>query len=36
MSVNKVGFKMINQCQLVDVLSSLTEDDFKQVDEVLK
>ena len=27
---------MINQHQLVDVLSSLTEDDFKQVDEVIK
>ena len=27
---------MINQCQLVEVLSSLTEDDFKQVDEVIK
>ena len=27
---------MINQQQLVDVLSSLTEDDFKQVDEVIK
>ena len=27
---------MINQHQLVDVLCSLTEDDFKQVDEVIK
>ena len=27
---------MINQQQLVDVLCSLTEDDFKQVDEVIK
>ena len=27
---------MINQHQLVDVLSSLTEDDFKQVDGVIK
>ena len=27
---------MINQHQLVDVLCSLTEDDFKQVDEVVK
>ena len=27
---------MINQHQLVEVLSSLTEDDFKQVDEVIK
>lgn len=27
---------MINQYQLVDVLCSLTEDDFKQVDEVIK
>ena len=27
---------MINQNQLVDVLCSLTEDDFKQVDEVIK
>ena len=27
---------MINQQQLVDVLCSLTEDDFKQVDEVVK
>ena len=36
MLVNKGGFKMINQHQLVDVLCSLTEDDFKQVDEVIK
>ena len=36
MLVNKGGFKMINQHQLVDVLCSLTEDDFKQVDEVVK
>ena len=27
---------MINQHQLVNVLCSLTEDDFKQVDEVIK
>ena len=27
---------MINQHQLVDVLCSLTEDDFKQVDGVIK
>ena len=27
---------MINQQQLVDVICSLTEDDFKQVDEVIK
>ena len=27
---------MINQHQLVDVLCSLTEDDFKQVDDVIK
>ena len=27
---------MSNQHQLVDVLCSLTEDDFKQVDEVIK
>ena len=27
---------MITQHQLVDVLCSLTEDDFKQVDEVIK
>lgn len=27
---------MINQHQLVDVLCSLTEDEFKQVDEVIK
>ena len=27
---------MINQHQLVEVLCSLTEDDFKQVDEVIK
>ena len=27
---------MINQHQLVDVLCSITEDDFKQVDEVIK
>ena len=27
---------MINQHQLVDILCSLTEDDFKQVDEVIK
>jgi len=27
---------MINQQQLVDVLCSLIEDDFKQVDEVIK
>ena len=27
---------MINQHQLADVLCSLTEDDFKQVDEVIK
>ena len=27
---------MINQHQLVDVLCSLKEDDFKQVDEVIK
>ena len=27
---------MINQYQLVDVLCSLTEDDFKQVDDVIK
>ena len=27
---------MINQHQLVDVLCSLTEDDFRQVDEVIK
>ncbi len=27
---------MINQQQLVDVLCSLTEEDFKQVDEVIK
>ncbi len=27
---------MINQHQLVDVLCSLTEDDFKQVEEVIK
>lgn len=27
---------MINQHQLVDVLCSLIEDDFKQVDEVIK
>ena len=27
---------MINQCQLVDVLSSLTEDDFKQVEDIIK
>ena len=27
---------MINQHQLVDVLCSLTENDFKQVDEVIK
>ena len=27
---------MINQHQLVDVLCSLTEDDFKQVDRVIK
>ena len=27
---------MINQHQLVDVLCSLTEDDFKQIDEVIK
>ena len=27
---------MINQHQLIDVLCSLTEDDFKQVDEVIK
>lgn len=27
---------MINQHQLVDVLCSLTEDNFKQVDEVIK
>jgi len=27
---------MINQQQLVDVLCSLTEDDFKQVDGVIK
>ena len=27
---------MINQHRLVDVLCSLTEDDFKQVDEVIK
>jgi len=27
---------MINHHQLVDVLCSLTEDDFKQVDEVIK
>ena len=36
MLVNKGGFKMINQHQLVDVFCSLTEDDFKQVDEVIK
>ena len=36
MLVNKGDFKMINQHQLVDVLCSLTEDDFKQVDEVIK
>lgn len=27
---------MINQQQLVDVLCSLTEDDFKQVDSIVK
>ena len=27
---------MINQCQFVDVLSSLTEDDFKQVEDIIK
>ena len=27
---------MINQHQLVDVLCSLTEDDFKQIEEVIK
>ena len=27
---------MINQQQLVDVLCSVTEDDFKQVDDVIK
>ena len=27
---------MINQHQLVEVLCSLTEDDFKQVDDVIK
>ena len=27
---------MINQHQLVDVLSSLTEDDFKQIEDIIK
>ena len=27
---------MINQCQLVEVLCSLTEEDFKQVESIIK
>ena len=36
MLVNKGGFKMINQHQLVDVLCSLTEDDFKEAQDLIE
>ena len=36
MLVNKGGFKMINQQKFIDVVSKLTEDDFKEAQDLIE